>query len=447
MRIVSIGFLACVMLIVAASTVAGQPLPPPPEGAEVNQLLVAQVSPSLDSDKEIAGLSRGSRPELLTWERVYALALVHARSRRGALPELLDPAALAAEAARYGVADFAAFRNLFLTDGPAASGPLFRDPSAAVLELLGRLQAIDNARRNVAVHESLVKLLQQRVQGESSGLNGLDVDMVVAASVRARQRLAEKIRQYRDEFDKLKVAVGLRPRAALLLDRQNLAAFNSVFDSVEVWARRSNRNLEELPRLVERLPALGEVVLGGQPILAKLEMNPDNWEDVLAAAAELAIKNRIDRNTARTPLDNGVQLELRVRRRIRGLFATGRDFEGEKRRYELAIRLRDQAFERMQAPPAGASTSRSPLLQALLEQDVQLLEAEDRLIALWTSFRTERLALYRDLGALPCNDWNAFYADLSAAPAAPKPVPAAPPKPAAAGVAPPPPAPPAPPGP
>ena len=62
-------------------------------------------------------------------------------------------------------------------------------------------------------------------------------------------------------------------------------------------------------------------------------------------------------------------------------------------------------------------------------------EAQDRLIALWTSFRVERLALYRDLGVLPYDHWDAFYADLSApGRAAPEPDPAA----APAGPVPPP---------
>ena len=209
------------------------------------------------------------------------------------------------------------FRSDFLAGGLGAGGRPFRDPSAAVLELLGQLQAIDNVRRNVSVHESLVRLLQERTQGESSGLNRLDVDNVATSMARARQRLAEEIRQFRDRLDEIKVALGLSPHAAVILDRQSLAGFRAVFESVEDWARGPQRNPQALPRLVERLPALGEVVLDGQPIFAKIETNPDIWEDVLATATGLAIKNRVDRDSARPPLDAGVQLELRVRRRIR----------------------------------------------------------------------------------------------------------------------------------
>jgi len=463
MRIVLIGFLACAWLIVAESSVAGAPerparegaiLDPPlaqetrPERAEVTGILVPNFSPSLDSDKEIAGLSKASKPEVLTWERVYALALVRARSHRGAFSESLDPAALAAEATRQGVADFARFHNDFLAGGLGAGGRPFRDPSAAVFELLGRLHAIDRARRNVLFHESLFKLIVELVQGESSGLSRLDIDMVVATLVRARQRLADEISQFRDRLDDLKVALGLSPRAAVILDRQGLAGFRAVFDLVEGWLRNSRRHLDDLPPLIERFPALGEVVLDSQPILAKIEANPDQWEDVLTAAARLAIKNRADRDLGRSPGDAGVQLELRVRRRIRNAFETRRAYEEEKRSYELAIRQWDQAFERLLAPPVGVNRSaRSPLLVGLIEQVTQVVKAEDRLAALWTSFRTERLALYRDLGVLPYNDWHSFYADLSAGPVAAEAVPAVSPKPGAAGTAPRPPTPPAPPGP
>ena len=47
-------------------------------------------------------------------------------------------------------------------------------------------------------------------------------------------------------------------------------------------------------------------------------------------------------------------------------------------------------------------------------QENQRLNAEDQLITLWTSFQMERLALYRELGVLPYDDWNSFYKDLSA---------------------------------
>ena len=84
--------------------------------------------------------------------------------------------------------------------------------------------------------------------------------------------------------------------------------------------------------------------------------------------------------------------------------------------YELAIRLQDQAFERMVAPSTGAISLRSPLLEGMIEHGNRSCEIEDRLVSLWMTFRAERLALYRDLGVLPYKDWTAFYADLALRP-------------------------------
>jgi hypothetical protein len=429
MRIVLLGLSACALLIAGGTSVAAPPQPAPVDGAQL--ILTPQVLPSLDFDKEIAGLPMASRPEVLTWERVYSLAVVKARAGSGSLWAALDPAALAAAAARVGVADFARFRAEFLAGDPASGLMTFRDPSAAILRLLVRLQTIDNARRAVAIHENLFKLLVERVQGESSGLNRIDIDTVVASLLKARQKLAAEIRQFRNGLDELKVGLGLSPRAPVVLDRARLAAFRAVFDSVERWTRQPQRHLEDLPPLIERLPAVGEVVLDGQPILGAIRTNPDRWddvltEDVLTAAVQLAEKNRSGRERPQAAGDAAVQLELRIRRRIRDLSETERAYGSEKRSYELAVRLQDQAFERLLAPSAGFATSRSLLLHGLIEHVTQVCDAENRLINLWTSFRAERLALYRDMGVLPYNDWNAFYTDLSAGPHTAGAVPAVP---------------------
>ena len=93
------------------------------------------------------------------------------------------------------------------------------------------------------------------------------------------------------------------------------------------------------------------------------------------------------------------------------------------------------------ASSGAGGPSRTTLIQGLVDAFGRIPEAQDRLIALWTSFHAERLALYRDLGVLPYDNWDAFYADLSA-PGSPsaeqprRPVPAGP----RAEVIPPPPA-------
>jgi len=83
----------------------------PPTAHEIAHILRLNVPPSLEGDKEIAGLSATSRPEVLTWERVYALALVRARGGPAPRAEALDPKAIAEPATPNGFDDFGRFRR------------------------------------------------------------------------------------------------------------------------------------------------------------------------------------------------------------------------------------------------------------------------------------------------------------------------------------------------
>ena len=322
------------------------------------------------------------------------------------------------------MADFARFRINFHSNGP------FHDPGPTVLELQGRLLAIENTRRNLWFHESLHKLVSEQSRGNESGLNRLDVETAEAAMSRVSSNLADDIRQFRDGLDELRFLLGLSPRAPVVLDRQNLEAFPAAFDAVDAWCRNAaKRRPQELPELIDRLPDPGEVIVSGEPILEKIETNPDRYEEFLVKAAQVALKSRSERDQIPTQPNSGVQLELRVRRQIRDLHDKRLAYQAEKRRYRLAIRVKDEAFERLTAPPAPPSRSRSSLLEAVIDDQSEVSAAQARLIALWTSFRAVRLALYHDLGVLPYNDWKSFLADLRAVPAAAAPiVPAQPPR-------------------
>jgi hypothetical protein len=412
------------LALIAAPAVGQAVAPPPPAAGENPQpvdtrgLILTPVVPPA-SDRETAGLPPQAAAESLTWERVYTMALVKARSGGTTIAETLDPQALADQARRQGVDDFARFRKDFLA-GRAEAGGAFRDPSGGYLAILRRLQLIDDARQYVATLENLSRLVHELIQGENRGLSQADVDFIAQAIDRGRRRMSREVAGLRDGLDELKVALGLSPHAAVVPDRREVAAFRDVIESMEAWTRRPDRNLAELPRIIQRLPALGDVIVNGQPILHGLEQAPTRLEDVLQDAARQAIKNRAGADKGRPANEQDIALELRVRRRIRRLLETRRDDERAKRGLELAIRLRDQTFERVFSPPIDDSAHlRTPAIQQLVNEMERVLDAEDRLAAIWASFRTERLVFYRDLGTLPYDNWEAFYADLSARPAAP----------------------------
>ena len=147
----------------------------------------------------------------------------------------------------------------------------------------------------------MLKLIQELIQGESGGLSQLQLDLVNASLVQARQGLSDEVADFRDQLEALKVSLGLSPHAPVILDRQSVAAFPRVSEQVQGWQSRADRSLRELSQLIERLPALREVTVGGRPILALMGGNPDQQEEVLTRAARFAIQNRSDIDKVRLP--------------------------------------------------------------------------------------------------------------------------------------------------
>ena len=398
-------------------------------------------------DKTIAGLPEQTPAEYLTWDRVYALALVHARSIGRKAAEALDPRILAEQAQWYGVADFARFRSMFLT-GRAAAGSVYRDPGAAYLALLGRIQAVERcATECLAVRKPGEARAGDR-PGAWCGFEPVRRQPVRRCAARARRRLAQEVAGFRDALDELKPALGLSPHAAVVPDRRDLAGFRDVFEAIEAWQKNPGRDLVDLPRTIERLPDPGEAVVGGRPILRAIEQDPARLEEVLRDAALRAIAIRSASDRPRAPGDGNLAIELRVRRRIRGLLEMRGEYAEQKQQYALGVRMADEVFQLFistTTPVAGSS--RSLMLHDVIDNMRHVWETRDRLVALWTSFRAERLALYRDLGELPYDNWDAFYADHSApgrarapeapaaAPAGPAPAAPAPPTPSTASPA------------
>jgi hypothetical protein len=426
MRTIATGLLACAAYVLAPALAFGQAQAPPRPAGESDQspaphelahLLQWHVPPSLERDKEIAGLSASSHPEALNWERVYALALVRARGGTGPRALALDPKAVADQAAQNGFDDFGRFRKEFLAARRPGGGG-FDDPSGEFLALLDRLERIDHAQRHAAFYKNTCTLFSELIKGESAGLSQLQLDQAEALLIRARQDLAEAIVDYRDGLERFKVTMGLSVRAPVVLDREIVASFGKVFDQARSWQERPDHSLSDLPRIIKGLPALGEVVVEGRSILALMGGSTDQQEEALTSTVRLAIQKRIDLDTGPTRGDAVDALELDIRRRIRRLFELRRAYQAQPRSYELSIRLIDQGLEQLASPSRVSSLARPAMVATvatgLLAPERERRNAEDRLVTIWTSFQKERLALYRELGILPYDDWKSFFNDLSA---------------------------------
>src|SRR5262249_23615631 len=135
-------------------------------------------------------------------------------------------------------------------------------------------------------------------------------------------------------------------------------------------------------------------------------------EPLTAAAVRIALGRKPRMDGGDTP----AALELRVRSTIRHLLDIAIAYAIAQRQFVLVTRRRDQAQERLLAPPRIATLrpEDSPdegarLIVGLVESQEQATENHDRLVALWTEYQSLRLDLFRDLGIFPYDNWESFY--------------------------------------
>ena len=158
--------------------------------------------------------------------------------------------------------------------------------------MLSRVQAVEDARGYVATLENLSRLLQELNRAESTGLSQLNIDLMAEVLLQAGRAASRELIEFRDRLDELKVALGALDACGGHPGSSGLAAFRDVFNAVEAWLTRPDRRLDELPRIVGRLPAAGDAIVEGRPILDPIERDPSRLEDLLEDAVRTAIKNR-----------------------------------------------------------------------------------------------------------------------------------------------------------
>ena len=184
--------------------------------------------------------------------------------RGGGRAVTLEPLTQAERNLVYQVRSFAQFRQQFfvvtLTGGTIQNfGTRFplagfsaagnTDPTIGFIPAAFNVVQVENDRRNVAFFENLVKLYRELIQGESSGLSQFQLDQVMSSLIRARQALVTDKMTYRNELDQFKMQMGLPPDIPFVARSEFLATpFYEVFDDIDEWQRRPDRNLTTCPR-------------------------------------------------------------------------------------------------------------------------------------------------------------------------------------------------------
>ncbi len=166
--------------------------------------------------------------------------------------------------------------------------------------------------------------------------------------------------------------------------------------------------------------------------------NSQSLQSSLSIRAELPLIRVAQRNTFRVALLNYQRqrrilmsqedsVKFQVRQEIRTLVQLTENYQITKRNLLLALRQRDQALQQIIAPPdagaaaggGAASTSQATQTLNFISAVNSILQQLNSLIGTWISYQTTRLSLYRDLGIMPYDEWEAYYELFPASAGAP----------------------------
>ncbi|HWE37173.1 MAG TPA: hypothetical protein VG406_11455 [Isosphaeraceae bacterium] len=385
----------------------------------------------------VAGLRPKSHAPVLTLRRAYDLALVRHRApsppRKDDRLAALDPKALDALARRYSVADFARFRqDLFARRGDTLA---FRDPAPDFLGLLVTLQRVESARRRVMEAERLMVYDREQLHMKT-GVTQLQIDRDVIDIERQRDLLGDALRRHREALDDFKVALGLPPDAPLVVDSSALAPFTDAFDEARLWLRQPDSDLQVLGAIILRPPDVLDVTIEGRSLMKLMQRDPP--------VRDPGVLEEWLQSVTRSDRLGGEKRSLYLRRLARRLYELYPANDGDRVKYILAVRIVHQTIEQIFAPPpegGGPALNAVPLVHDLVRARRDVFEMEDRMVASWAAYQSDRLALVRELGLQVGRDWESYLAEIIP-PVAPRVLKAVPEKPAELPEPPPPPPPP-----
>jgi hypothetical protein len=457
----------------------------------------------------------GKNPIQPTVQSSLPLTFIQPFLRGGGRAVVLEALTQAERNLLYQVRLFAKFRQEFIVDmltGGQISQPGVgfalqgftvggnADPTLGFIPIVQNFAQVIIDLRNVAYFEQLAALYAQLIEGESSGLTQLQVDQIRSQVLSARSSLITDILTLRNANDSFKQQLGLPPDTPMVPDLSLYQPYLDTFTEIDEWQRLKNRKLEDIPKIVNKIPELPDIVLDGHSLLGmyKNTNTYDNEEDLeatLQAAVRIALEYRLDLMNTRAQLyDSWRQIRVRANA-LRGVlnisltnqiftpptttnpfgfFSQAKQFslvlnaelplirlaernafrqaiiayEQQRRalmnqedfiknqlradlrsmqvqyiQYQITkanlilnVRLKDQAFEQIVAPPqAGAGTQGLAQTANAATQTSNLIGFQSRVIGseialtnAFAAYQLARLTVYRDIGTLPYDEWEAF---------------------------------------
>ncbi len=140
----------------------------------------------------------------------------------------------------------------------------------------------------------------------------------------------------------------------------------------------------------------------------------------LVINAELPLVRVAERNNFRLQLINYQRqrrtlqntedfIKYQLRQELRAMQLFYQQYQIQQRNLVQSVRLKDQAFETIVAPPQATAGNQAALQTTnLIQFQNSVVGNENALVTTWYNYQTQRLQVYRDLGILPIDEWEAF---------------------------------------
>lgn len=310
----------------------------------------------------------------------------------------------------YAIRDFTQYRKTFTVD---IASRYYRT-----------LEARDAAKNAYIAYKafdtSLAAMRAMRNEGQATSSQ---LGLVEQASLKYQRIWISSVRNYEQQLDDLKIAMGIPVESAVILDEEELARLKleepgiSTEESMQAALvtrldlYNSRNSLEDTERkmklaaqdLLPQLDITGRYEVTGDPKSDKINLNFDRRKLAGGATLDLRLDKKADRNAYRSAMISqqraARQLDLdeeSIRATIR---ADWRDLEAARKQHEIAEFGITQAQRRLEEETLnrelGLGTARD-----LIDAQQDLIEAKDSLTSALISHTLTRLRLWKDMGVL-----------------------------------------------
>jgi hypothetical protein len=113
-------------------------------------------------------------------------------------------------------------------------------------------------------------------------------------------------------------------------------------------------------------------------------------------------------------MDQEAAVKAQVRSEAYQLIYLAENYEIGKVNLLVTIRQRDFSIRQIISPPDASQAGANAANQATQTNNLitginNILQIQTNILGNWVNFQTQRIALYRDLGLIPYDEWEAFY--------------------------------------